>query len=247
MPRAVAVVAALLAPCLAAPAASAATLTVDRGCYLTRQPVLPNGQAVVARAEGFTPGEGVTFSLPTGPVSVVAADANGTAETHFSTPALPSSQFQAAQTLNASDRDHLASATLQLRQLTADFRPATTSNAITQRVRFFVYGFGPVLTAYNRSTSQPVYMHVFEPPLRRKGKLRPARLRGTFKVGRTSGRCGDLHTARRKILPFGFKEGTWTYRFTTSPRYRSAALPQVQARFRVCTVFTLPGTRRPGC
>ncbi len=248
MRRAVIIASALLAAAATAPAAGAATLTVDHGCYLIKQPVLPNGQAVVARADGFTPGQTVTFSEYTGPVAAATADPSGSATVHFATPSLPSSQFQATRTLTASDGANHASATLQLRALAADFRPATTTNALRQRVRFSVYGFGPVLTAYGRSTRQPVYMHVFEPPVRRKGKLRPARLRGTFAVGRTSGPCGDLQTGRRKILPFGSKEGTWTYRFTTSRRYRAAALPQVQAQFRVCTVFVLPGsTRPPGC
>ena len=64
-------------------------------------------------------------------------------------------------------------------------------------MRFLVYGFGPLLTAFNKSTVQTVYMHVFQPGGRR---------RGTFNVGRTSGACGDLRTRRRKILPFGAQE-----------------------------------------
>ena len=247
MRRAAVIAAALLAPAAAASGASGATLTTDHDCYLVRQRALPDGQAIVATADGFTPGAGVTFSLPTGPVAVVPADATGRAVATFASPSLPNRQYRASRALTATDGSQLATASLQLRALAATFAPTTTSNAVRQRVRFFVYGFGPVLTAYDRPTSATVYMHVFQPPVRRRGKLQPAVRRGTFNVGRTSGPCGDLRTSWRKILPFGVKNGTWAYRFTTSRRYRARDLPQAQALFEVCTVFVLPGTKPPPC
>jgi hypothetical protein len=229
MHRTALVAAALIAPAAGATAAGAATLRVDRGCYLAKQTMLPNGQQIVARADGFAPGAPVTFALPTGSVALVAANASGTAIASFSAPGLTGiTQFKATRTLTATDGAHQASTRIQLRLLAADFAPATSRNAAAQKVRFYVYGFGPVLTAFSKPTRQKVYMHVFEPGGRR---------RGTFAVGHTSGACGDLRTARRKILPFGLKNGTWTYRFTTAKRYRAKSLPQAEVGFRVRTVF----------
>src|SRR3954454_5665750 len=194
---------ALFAP---ASAANAATLTLDHGCYLAKQPALKSGQQIVARADGMAPFSAVTFSFPTGPVALVQANSAGTATAAFSAPGLNAPQFKASRTLTASDGAPRATAIVSLRLLAADFLPATTQNAVKQKVRFYVYGFGPLLTALGKSTTQTVYMHVFQP-----GGTR----RGTFKVGRTAGPCGDMVTAKRKILPFGLKNGTWTYRFTT--------------------------------
>jgi hypothetical protein len=229
MRRAAIVVVALFVP---APVAGAATLRVDRGCYLSKQDALPAGQQIIARGEGWAPNSAVSLTIGGTPIGVAAGtNAAGTLAVAFSAPALPGGQFKATRTLAASDGVNQASTPVALRVLAADFSPATTQNAVTQRVRFLVYGFGPLLTAFNKSTVQTVYMHVFQPGGRR---------RGTFNVGRTSGPCGDLRTRRRKILPFGLKNGTWTYRFTTARRYSARSLPQSEVGFRVQTVF------RPG-
>lgn len=219
---------ALAGPATVAPVASAATLTLDRGCYLAKQPALRNGQAIVATASGFIPGAGVTFSLPTGPVAYANANAAGTAVAPFNAPGLRSGQFAAARTLTATDNVNRASAIVNLRVIAASFLPATTSNAATQRVRFYTYGFGPLFTVLRRSTAQNIFMHVFQPG---------GRLRGTFFVGRTRGACGDLVTGRRKILPFGLRNGTWNYRFSATRRYNAKAVVQASVGFRVQTVF----------
>ena len=222
------IAATLVGTATVAPSAPAATVTLDHGCYLAKQPALKNGQAIIARANGFAPGAGVTFSLPTGPVALVAANAQGTAVAQFSAPGLPGGQFAATRTLTATDNTNRASAPIQLRVIAASFLPATTANAAQQRVRFYVYGFGPLLTALRRPISQNIFMHVFQPG----GKLR-----GTFYVGRSGGPCGDLRTGRRKILPFGLRNGTWNYRFTTSRTYSARAVPLASVGFRVQTVF----------
>jgi hypothetical protein len=231
MRRAALIAAVLAGPATVASAASAATLTLDHGCYLAKQPALKNGQAIVVRADGFIPGAGVLFSLPTGPVAAATANAAGTAVAQFSAPGLPSGQFAAARTLTATDNTNRATAVLNFRVIAASFLPATTSNAAQQRVRFYVYGFGPIFVVQHRGIQQRIYMHVFQPG---------GRLRGSFYVGRTAGPCGDLRTGRRKILPFGLRNGTWNYRFTTGRHYGTRATPQASVGFRVQTVF------RPG-
>src|SRR5688572_28698829 len=168
-----------------APSAGAATLTLDRGCYLAKQPRLPGGQAINVLAEGFAPHAPVTFSFASGPVLTVNADASGRAVGAFAAPSIgPPTVFEGTRTLTAADGTATASALVQLRQLAADFLPSS-GNPRTLRVRFYVYGFGPLLTALGRSTSQPVYEHVLDPAGKR---------RATILVGRTSGPCGDLRT-----------------------------------------------------
>ena len=226
MRRAAIIAVALFVP---APAAGAATLRVDRGCYLSKQAALPAGQQIIAHGEGWAPNAAVSLTIGGTPIGVPAGtNAAGALAVAFSAPALPDGQFKATRTLAASDGTNQATTPVALRVLAADFLPATTQNAVTQRVRFLVYGFGPLLTAFNKSTIQTVYMHVFQPGGRR---------RGTFNVGRTSGACGDLRTRRRKILPFGLKNGTWNYRFTTAKRYSARSIPQAEVGFRVRTVF----------
>src|SRR4051794_25786874 len=98
MRRVALIAVALLGPATVAPAAPAATLTLDHGCYLAKQPSLPNGQAIIVRADGFTPGAAVTFSLPTGPVASGNANAGGSLFVQFSAPGLRGGQFAAART-----------------------------------------------------------------------------------------------------------------------------------------------------
>jgi hypothetical protein len=228
MRRAALIAIALAGLATAAPAAPAATLTLDHGCYLAKQRVLPNGQAVVATARGFIPGAQVTFSLPTGPVASAKTDAPGTAVAQFSAPALRGGQFAAARTLTVTDSVNRVSQVLNFRVIAASFLPATTSNAAKQRVRFYVFGFGPLFIALKRSTVESIYMHVFQPG---------GRLRGSFFVGHSRGPCGDLVTGLRKILPFGLKNGTWNYRFSATRRYNAKATVQASVGFRVQTVF----------
>ncbi len=210
-------------------AAGAATLTLDHSCYLAKQPRLPGGQTIAVRGEGFAPNAPVTFRIGSTPVLTVNADAGGTAAGQFSAPSLGAATvFRGTRTLTASDGAVQASTSLELRQLAADFLPSR-GNPRTLRVRFYVYGFGPLLTAQRRRTDQRVYEHVFDPRGRR---------RATVLVGRTSGPCGDLRTTRRRILPFRrVQDGRWRFVFTTSRRYSRNSAPLASIGFIVTTVF----------
>src|SRR4051794_41948541 len=109
---------ALFAP---ASAANAATLTLDHGCYLAKQPALQSGQRIVARADGMAPFSAVTFSFPTGPGAPVQADAAATAIAPFSAPGLIAPQFKASRTPTASDGSNRAAAVVPLRRRAAAF------------------------------------------------------------------------------------------------------------------------------
>jgi hypothetical protein len=217
--------AALLA---AAAPAGAATLSLDHGCYLARQPALPNGQTIAVQGAGFAPGASVDFALGSTQLGALTADANGAVAGRFQAPSLAASQFRSTRTLTASDGTNQGTAAVELRRLAADFLPSA-GNPLRLRVRFFVYGFGPVLTALNVPTRQPVYEHVLDPSGRR---------RATFLVGHAGGPCGDLRTTPRRILPFRTtRNGRWRFVFTTKLRYSARSTPAVSVGFIVRTVF----------
>jgi hypothetical protein len=206
--------------------ASAATLALDRGCYLARQPGFV-GQRVNLTGAGFNAGSVVAFQLAGSPLGTATADPTGGVTGAFNAPSVPGGAFKSTPTLLASDGTNQATIPLPLTRLAADFLPSR-GNPRTLRVRFYVYGFGPLLTVLGRSTSQPVYEHVLRPNGRRKA---------TFYVGRTGGPCGELRTARRRILPFRLENGTWRFVFTTSPRYSRRSAPLASVGFVVRTVF----------
>jgi hypothetical protein len=212
----------------AAAPARGATLSLDHGCYLSRQPALPGGQTIAVRGAGFTPGGQVSFALGSAQLGSLTADAAGAVAGQFQAPSLAATQFRSTRTLTASDGTNQGAAPVELRRIAADFLPSA-GNPLRLRVRFFVYGFGPVLTALRLSTGQPVYEHVFDPRGRR---------RATFRVGYTSGPCGDLRTTVRRILPFRTTlNGRWRFVFTTKPRYSTRSTPAASVGFIVRTVF----------
>jgi hypothetical protein len=211
----------------AAPA-GAATLTFDRPCYLAKQPRLPNGQTINVRGEGFAPSQPVTFTLGSTSLGSLNADAAGGVSGRFQPPSLDGrTQFWATPTLTANDGANQAAGPVELRSMAADFVPS--NGPPSMRVRFYVYGFGPLLATRGLPTAQRVYEHVLDPD---------GTLRATFAVGRTSGPCGDLVTARRRILPFRtVADGRWRFVFTTRRRYSARSQPAASVAFKIRTVF----------
>ena len=222
----------VLAAAASAPAAHAATLALDRGCYLAKQAGLPNGQTIGVRGDGYTPNAQVNFTLGTTAIGPLTATPAGAVAGQFQAPALAGdTQFKATRTLTATDGTNQATVPVELRRLAADFLPSA-GNPRSLRVRFYVYGFGPLLAVQGKSTGQPVYEHLFDPSGRR---------RATIAVGRTSGPCGDMRTTRRRILPFRtVRNGRWRFVFTTKRVYSRRSAPLAAVGFIVRTVF------RPG-
>jgi hypothetical protein len=212
----------------AAAPAQAATVAVDHPCYLARQPGLESGQAIQFAGGGFTPGSTVTASLDGAAVASGPATPSGEFAGATPAPGLPRNRFTGRSTLTLSDGANAASTTFPVTLLAADFNPAT-GNPNTLKVRFRIYGFGPVLAALGRGTSARVYEHLFSPGGKR---------RASYFVGRTRGPCGSLVTARRRILPFFPLDGRWRFVFTTSRRYNPSAAPLAATGFRVRTFVT---------
>jgi hypothetical protein len=212
----------------AAAPAHAATVGVDHPCYLARQPGLASGQAIQFSGGGFGPGATVTASLDGVAVASGPASPTGDFAGTTAAPALPSNRFTGRSTLTLADGASSASTSFPITLLAADFSPSS-GNPNTLRVRFRIYGFGPVLAALGRGTSARVYEHLFSPGGKR---------RATYFVGRTRGPCGSLVTARRRILPFFPLDGRWRFVFTTSRRYSADAAPMAATGFRVRTFVT---------
>jgi hypothetical protein len=211
----------------AAPA-HAATVAVDHPCYLARQPGLESGQAIGFAGSGLAPGSTVTASLDGVTVASGPASPTGDFAGSAAAPALPRDRFTGRSTLTVGDGANVASIAFPVTLLAADFSPSS-GNPNTLKVRFRIYGFGPVLAASGRGTSAPVYEHLFSPGGKR---------RATYFVGRTRGPCGSLVTARRRILPFFPLDGRWRFVFTTSRRYSASAAPLAATGFRVRTFVT---------
>jgi hypothetical protein len=209
----------------AAPA-GATTLSFDRPCYLAKSRGFV-GQAVNFTGAGFTPRAPVTASVSGVALVSGKAGASGEIAGFFTAPPLGSNVAQGSASLSVSDGTNSASQAFPETNLTADFSPSQ-GNPKTLRVRFRIFGFGPLLTALGEPADAQVYEHVIDP----KGKLR-----GTFKAGRPSGPCGLVKPSRRKILPFKATNGRWRYVFDISRKSRKSDLPRASVAFVVRTIF----------
>jgi hypothetical protein len=195
------VVLAVGAGLVAAPAASAATLTTDSRCYQETQEVVLNGT-------GFTPLATVNVSLDTQPLGTAQADANGVFQRKFPTPELPSGRREAVYTLVATDQVSTASTRYRSTKVFADFTPSS-GDPRRLRVRFSVAGFG---LARPRST---VYLHYV--------RKSTGNVFQTVRLGRVKGTCGVIRaTRKRRLFPFAPARGTWILQFDTVRRYERA-------------------------
>ncbi len=185
----------------AAGAAHAAALSVDKRCYVSegteRQPIAVNGT-------GFTPGGAVTLSVG-GQTGQLPVTPQGTISTSFSAPPITANQQKF--TISATEGANSARRTFYVTRARADFFPSTGSPR-SLRVRFYVIGLGAALAAGGQPSNAVVYGH-----WRRPG----GGFAGVRRMGRLSGPCGTLVTARQRALPFGSSAGSWEMRFNTSP------------------------------
>lgn len=217
---------ALMLGVVAAAPATAATITFDHPCYLAKAGRFV-GQRVRFLGAGFTPNAPVTGSLNGVALTSGSASAEGTVSGSVTAPALGARVAEGSAALSLSDGTNTAATAFPEANLTADFTPSS-GNPKTLRVRFAVFGFGPLLEAIGKPADAQVYEHVIDPQ---------GTVRGTFRAGQPSGPCGTVRPSRRKILPFRATNGRWRYVFDTSRKYRKSSLPQAGVAFIVRTVF----------
>lgn len=185
--------------------AAPATLTTDAHCYL-------QGAPLRMTATGLTPGAPLTVvldgqTLSYGDGSQPVADEAGTFGSSFATPVLAPAITQQRHGLAVSDGMHRPRARFTVTRPTgADFQPSS-GNPRTLRARFKVWGFALV----GGISRVPVWVHWVSPA----GSVRESAALGT-----TSGDCGTLTTAARRVFPFNAEAGRWVLVFDTHRRYR---------------------------
>ena len=202
MRRALASVLAVAAALLAAPTASAATLSTDTRCYQASKT-----QDIVIMGTGFAPGP-VSITRDGKPFGTASADAAGTFAVKFPADGLGRLDRERLFALSATD-GALTTAITRYRtsKVFADFSPDEGDPQELQ-VRFSINGFGLV------RTRSPVWLHYVSPS----GKLRR-----DVRLGTALGTCGKIRKTRlRHLFPFAAERGRWILQFDTNKTYERA-------------------------
>lgn len=207
LPRLAVLGAALAGTLGGATAAHAATLTTDARCYL-------QGAPLRMTAGGFAPNAPLTVALDGQTLryrdgSTPRSDDAGTFGSSFATPALAPGRPQQRHVLRVGDSDQAARARFTVsRPADGDFSPSQ-GDPTTLRARFSVWGF-----ALGGTSGARVWLHWVDPT----GKVRTS-----VALGTTSGDCGSLTTAPRRVFPFDPEAGRWVLVLDTQRRYRVQA------------------------
>lgn len=188
-------------------AAQAAAIEVDRRCY-------ESGDPVQVRAVDFPPSTPLTVTLD-GTVlrhrdgSLPSTNGVGLFENRFAAPAVGGRAHQRSVQLEAAGGDASAATSFSVSAPAGgDFTPSR-GDPRTLAVRFSLWGF-----ALEDGRNRRVHLHWLAPG----GEVRDDAV-----LGRTSGPCGTLTTARRRIFPFVAERGRWTLVLDTHARYREDA------------------------
>jgi hypothetical protein len=197
--------------CLA-PAAGAATLGVDRECYVA-------GQAVVLDGSGFAPLVSVPVLLGGQPTAAGQSDSSGSIHRQLVAPVLPAGLTEGQVEVDASDGTTPANAFLNVVVRGADFTPKT-GDPHTLMVQQLISGFGLA------QTRPAVYLHYVPPgykPGATPGTASAATAASgtvrTRRLGIARGPCGVLRTSPRRLFPFKITPGTWTLQYDTNAKY----------------------------
>jgi hypothetical protein len=203
-------------------AAQAASLTVDHPCYYSFGTA---HERIVLTATGFKPGVqlNLTFLGQTFHTNALT-DSAGRIRANFQAPALRGTR--ARITMTASDGTNTASTRFYLTDVKADFNPSSGAPS-RLRVRFTITGLGAVLAFLRRDPHGSVFAHYIRPN---------GRLKGTRQFGHLSGPCGDLTTARTRLLPFGSELGSWKVYLDTNRAYKGRERAQLVVGFTVRAV-----------
>jgi hypothetical protein len=177
--------------------AAAAGLSTDRGCYVVGQSVAVQGSGFAATQSFIVTIDGVFFGQST-------TDSSGAFSTSLRPGGLGRNVAQHVEHIEATDGVSTALSTFTLTRRAGARFLASSGNPKTLRAPFEVWGF-----ALNGS-QRPVYLHYVSP------SGRPAK---TVSLGRTSGQCGYLRTARLRVFPFSPALGSWTLQLDTDRAY----------------------------
>jgi hypothetical protein len=205
---------------LAVPAAaSAATLTADRPCYVAS---LAGGPPVTLSGSGFNPGQAIDIAGPPGVSGGATSDPAGVFSTQLPVPGLgtlaPVARPVTLTATDAANPSDAASATIEVTNLT--FATHGLSR-LPQAVRTWtISGF---VAAAGADPSKPVYGHFRS----------HAHTYANHRFGIPTGACGTL-TARAPAIPVHrVRAGTWLVQLDQDPQYSAATRPAITSRFTV--------------
>jgi hypothetical protein len=199
----------------AAPAAArAATLTVNRPCYVNPEPSQP--APMVLTGAGFTPGDTVDVQ-GNGVNATAPVNAAGDFSTQTGTPLLSTvNPVEQRFTLTATDATAAgaaitASATVTVTNLAFAVQPASASP--TKKVTFTFAGFAP---------GRSIYAHY----------LHGHRVVASQRFGVATGPCGLLKVKAREFPGGRPRYHSYPVQFDSARRYSAAAAPQITATLR---------------
>jgi hypothetical protein len=195
---------------VAAAQASAATISVAQACVVNADPAV--GSPMVVTGAGFTPGDSIDLSTPTGDAfGTATADVSGDFSVQMSAPTLPTvNPAAAAFALGATDETDgvtTASTTINVANLAVATNPAQAKP--TKKVTWTFSGF---------TSGAEIYAHY----------LHGKKVTATTKFGRATGACGLLKT-KAKFYPGKAKYGSYNVQVDDSRHYSSKSLPHLDA------------------
>jgi len=199
----VALVAATVPALTPAAAGAVATVSTPKACYSSRALVDYVGV-------DFRPNAAYTAKIGATVVKRGRVSAFGDLSGDFRAP-VPARAGPGERTFTLVVSDGTTTARTRFRSsiFGADFDPDQGSPD-TLRTRFAVFGFG---------SGRDVYLHYLTPA---------RRLKRTILLGRTSGPCGSLRSASRRLFPFPAGPGEWRFQFDTRRVYTRSAVPRVR-------------------
>jgi len=180
-----------------ASAAQAPAISAGNGCYAVGQPVALSGSGFAGRREYVVSVDGVYFGES-------RTRADGTFHTSLRPGGLGAGVAQQPEQLEVTDGTAAADTSFTLTRATGARFLATSGSAGSLRAPFEIWDLSP------SGTRRMAYLHYVNPS---------GGLRKTVALGTTSGQCGYLKTATRKVFPFAPYPGAWTFQIDTRKAY----------------------------
>jgi hypothetical protein len=196
-----------------ATAADAATITLDRPCYVSEGRAHQQINVLLAGFSGAAP---VRVSVFGRTYTVTTDQAGNFFGALDRVPSIAPSN-QRRFTVTATDGYNTATAGLYVTRVRAAFYPSR-GDVRTLRVRFLVYGMGAFLAATFRPIREVAYLHWLRPD---------GRPRSTRRLGKLHGPCGSLVTERQRLLPFRPERGRWRLLFDTRASFSDHVAEQI--------------------
>ncbi len=194
--------------------ASAATIAVDKPCYVNVNPA--QGAPMTVTGTGFVPGD--TVDISGGGVltnATVAANGEFTATTQAPVLSItgPGSLKTTLTATDAGNSALAASTVVRSANLAVATKPGSVRNVRKDKVTFSFSGFTPGKRIY--------------------GFYARRRIVGRIRFGRAAGPCGTLRQ-RALLFPGGRPHNDlYTVTFESTSRYAKRAFPQVSGQLRI--------------